>query len=382
MHLRLFGFVEDGDRILLRLQRLNVEIVNCRRKAFGGGGFALTCRRAGRKSDAINRWRAVSARVTEASEAPPTDHFLSRRLSSRRGLMSQSRPRSFLGLIVSFAAVAATLAWCYGSELATLAHRWWVNPDYIHGFLVIPFAGYLAWRRREMISGKVLKGKWIWGLLVVLLAVAMRCASAYMTDPLFGPLSIPVCLAGIVLLVGGRELAAWLWPSIIVLVFMVPLPDFMESWGNLALQRVATVSSTYLLQTLGVPAASFGNVIVLTNAELGVEEACSGLRSTVLFLAVSAAAALLISGTPERIAVVASAIPAAILANIVRIVATGLLYQFSSVELAEAVFHDFFGFLMLPLAAGMVWAVVRITNAVLVPTEDGDASVLIGSMSS
>ena len=282
-------------------------------------------------------------------------------------------------LAISMLVILAGIIWAYGGDLARLAQRWWENPDYIHGFLVLPFAFYLAWKRRAMVQGVELRGLPIPGIICITMSVSLRCVSAYMSDPVLGPLSFPLCVVGIVLTIGGFKMLGWLWPSIVVLPFMIPLPDFMASWGNLALQRVATLSSTFLLQTLGVPAASFGNVIILTNAELGVEEACSGLRSTVLFLAASVGAALMLHDAPERVAVVLAAIPAAIIANVIRIVATGLLYQYASSDFAEAVFHDFFGFMMLPLAAGMLWVVVRITEIVL-PVKRDDDSISIATV--
>ncbi|MEM9366163.1 MAG: exosortase/archaeosortase family protein [Planctomycetota bacterium] len=270
--------------------------------------------------------------------------------------------------------VALGVALSYWTVGVRLASQWWGNQDYIHGFFVIPFAIYLAWVRRRGVDFSAFQGQFLYGLPLVIVSVAMRCFSAYVTDPILEPLSLPVCLCGIVLMLGGTRMLNWLWPSLVILPFMIPLPDFMASWGNLVLQRTATLSSTFLLQTMGVPAASFGNVIVLTNTELGVEEACSGLRSTVLFLAVSVAAALLLEGIPERILAVLMAIPAAVIANIVRIVFTGLLYQYASSEVAEAVFHDFFGFLMLPLAAAMMWAAISMLRVILPPATD-DAPV-------
>lgn len=267
------------------------------------------------------------------------------------------------------APIAAVVLWVYGSDLVELAGQWWRNPDYIHGFLVIPFSGYLAWHRRSMAASWDVRGS-RWGYVLVAMAVLIQCASAYMSDPIFKPLSIVPCLAGVALVLGGWGALRWLWPSFVFLVFMVPLPSFVASLGNLLLQRIATLSSTFVLQTLGVPAVAFGNVIALSHAELGVEEACSGLRSIMLFFAVSFGAAFLIPGIPERIAVVLSAIPAAILANIIRIAATGLLYEHASAELAEVVFHDVFGFFMLPLAACFTWLVFELTRRLWVAAED------------
>ncbi|MCD0459869.1 exosortase/archaeosortase family protein [Roseiconus lacunae] len=282
--------------------------------------------------------------------------------------------------LIATAIICIAVLLTYWSVLLQLAGRWWGNQDYIHGFFVVPFAIYLAWSRRALFANQELRGQFWIGLPLIVLSVVMRGFSAYMSDPVLSPLSLPICLAGIVLIIGGIPMLKWLWPSLIILPFMIPLPDFMASWGNLALQRTATITSTFILQTLGIPAASFGNVIVLTNTELGVEEACSGLRSTVLFLAVSVSAALMLDDKLEGALAVMMAIPAAVLANIIRIVATGILYQYADSSLAEAVFHDFFGFLMLPLAAGMVWGVITLFRQLL-PAEH-DEYVPIGTIKS
>lgn len=264
----------------------------------------------------------------------------------------------------------------YFGELRRLAQQWWDKPDYVHGFLVVPFSVYLTWCRRALFDPARAESSY-WGLALLIIAIAMRSVSAYVSDPIIAPMSIVPSLFGGALLVGGWQVIRWIWPSVLFLVFMIPLPDFMESWGNIALQNVATQASTFTLQAIGIPAASFGNIIMLTNAELGVEEACSGLRSTILFFAVSFGAAFLISGVPERFVVLLAAIPAAICANVIRIVATGLLYQYSSKSLAEAVFHDLFGFFMLPLAASMLWVLIKWTRFVLVSTDDDDGLLSI-----
>lgn len=269
---------------------------------------------------------------------------------------------------IALAVLLLCVLFTYAGDLLRVSSAWWSNPDYIHGFLVIPFAVYLAWLRKSLRPAelKSTTSAAVAGVLLIVGSVALRGISAFISDPVFGPLSLIPCLLGIALVVGGWKTLSWLWPSILFLAFMVPLPSFMESWGNVVLQNVATKSSTFALQILGVPAASFGNVILLTNAELGVEEACSGLRSTLLFFAVSFGAAFIVHGVPERIAVVLSAVPAAIIANCLRIVATGIVYQYISEKLGQAVFHDLFGFVMLPIAAAIVALVVKTVRFVLI----------------
>src|SRR5436305_1428775 len=83
---------------------------------------------------------------------------------------------------------------------------------------------------------------------------------------------------------------------------------------------ITTLSSTYLLQTLGVPALSRGNVIVIDEQEVGVAEACSGLGMLMTFFALSTAVALVLRRPwPDRLAIFLSAIPIGVLMNVLRI---------------------------------------------------------------
>jgi exosortase/archaeosortase family protein len=63
---------------------------------------------------------------------------------------------------------------------------------------------------------------------------------------------------------------------------------------------------------------------------------------------------------------VASSIPIAVIANIVRITVTGLLHVGVGSELADLVFHDLAGWLMMPLALGMLWVEMKFLTYVLV----------------
>lgn len=248
-----------------------------------------------------------------------------------------------------------------------LAGRWANEPDYSHGFLVPAFAIVLLWLRREMVSGRALKGSWL-GVGLIAVAATIRFASAYYYYELVDPVSLIPLLAGLALLIGGWTALRWSWPAIAFLIFMIPLPGFAAELLSHPLQRITTIASTYALQTIGLPAVSQGNVIVLTEAKIGIVEACSGLRLMMLFFAVSVGVALL-SGRVlwEKVLIVLSAIPIAMSCNLIRITVTGILHETVGAWFAEIVFHDLAGWLMMPLAIGMLWLELWLLSVLLIP---------------
>ncbi len=117
------------------------------------------------------------------------------------------------------------------------------------------------------------------------------------------------------------------------------------------MQKIGTIASTYVIETLGIPVMSRGNVILLPHGEVGVVEACSGLRMMMLFFAVCVGAAFVMkSSLAEKILIVLTAIPIAVVANVARITVTAILYEYASKEIGDKVFHELAGFFMMPFA--------------------------------
>ncbi len=274
------------------------------------------------------------------------------------------------GMLLAGGLLAVVLAWSYAAPMAMLVGRWWNEPDYLYGFLVPVFSGWLLWHRRELLAGVTPKGSW-WGLAFLAVAAAMRWASAYYFFALLDPLSVVPCLLGVVLFVGGWRVLWWAGPSVVFLGFMVPLPGFAAGLLGHQLQRVGTIVSTYVLQTMGIPAIAHGNVIRLTEAELGVVEACSGLRMMMLFVTVCVGAAMVMkSGILEKVIVVLSAAPIAVVANVIRISVTGVLHETAGQEIADAVFHDLAGWFMMPIAVLLLWGEMWLLAKILPPVEE------------
>jgi exosortase len=256
------------------------------------------------------------------------------------------------------ALIAGLLAWAYFPTLRDLFQKWMDDPQYSHGILVPLFSLYLLFRNKEKAVGHVQPWPWL-GYGLLFLALAFRAVAALLFFLPLDAFSLVVCLTGLVMVTGGKPIIRWAWPSLVFLLFMIPLPYQIERMMGAELQNIATIASTFLFQTLGQPAIAEGNRILIEEVHLGVVEACSGLRMLMTFAAFCVGAVLLLERHwLVKALVLASAIPIALLTNILRITATGLghvwLKESSAKSSVLNFIHDFNGWMMMPVGLGFL----------------------------
>ena len=265
--------------------------------------------------------------------------------------MNGDRKRTLL-LVLGLAAI---FVWTYLPVLTEMVSAWHSHPDYSHGFFVIPMALILAWHRRDQFPRHV-RPSWA-GVPLLVLGLLIELTGRLLDVAPLRHGSLILSLAGVVWTVGGRHMLWWAAAPIGYLIFMVPLPYRIAVVHASELQRLAATGAVYLLQTLGIPAIALGNIVELERESLEVAYACSGLQMTVAFLAVTSAMALLSSfHWTGKVAIIVTGIPIAISCNILRITATGLAFQWFEAARVRTFFHDLGGFVLIPLAVGMVFA--------------------------
>jgi exosortase len=259
------------------------------------------------------------------------------------------------GPLAGTLALLAVAGWAYLPTLVRMAHRWSSDPQYTHGYVVPLFALLVLWHRRD--SFPLTRARpCAWGAALIGLAAVLRLAGALWSFDWLEAGSLAPCLAGVVLLTAGPAVLRWCWPAGAFLLFLLPWPWQFDVLLTYPLRRVATECSCFALQTLGVAALPRGNIIVLDQTEVGVVEACSGLGMLMTFFALSTAVAFMVRRPwYDRVVVFASAVPIGVLMNVVRVTATVFLYQFASARLAQVVFHDVAGWVMMPLALLLLW---------------------------
>jgi exosortase len=268
--------------------------------------------------------------------------------------------------------LAASLLWAYWPTLYDLERTWSRDPRYSHGYLVPVFALYVLWLRRAYRSGRV-GSRWI-GVALFLAGGVFYFVGAYSYFSWLDSTSFLVSLGGLCALLGGRAGLQWAWPSIAFLTFMVPLPYRVETALGSSLQRLATVVSTYALQVLGIPAFNSGNTIIINDYTLGIIDACNGLGASYMVLACAVGAALLIHRPlVDKIILIASAIPIALVANATRVTLTGVLHEIMGKRAADHVEHDLAGWLTMPLALALLYVEYQLLVRLLIAVPDSTA---------
>ena len=261
---------------------------------------------------------------------------------------SRSRPRA-LWAAVALIALAIVV---YAPILYYMVIHWKVVDDYSHGFLIVPLALYFAWERRPQLRRAVIEPNW-WGVLPLFLGTVTLTIGRLGVELMNMRVSFVLTLIGLVLLLFGKQVSRILAFPLLFLFLMVPLPQSLVNVVAFPLQLIAADAATGVLYLLGIPALREGNIIHLATTQLFVEQACSGLRSLMALVTLGVIFAYFFRKTlAERLIIVASAIPIAILVNAFRVALTGVLTHHFGQEAASGWIHQTEG--MFTFAIAMV----------------------------
>jgi len=287
--------------------------------------------------------------------------------------LQQSEQR---GPLLAAAAFVGLLIYGYWPGLLN-AKASWSNAQYSHGWIVPLFSvGMLLWWRKPL--APVTPSARFAGLALLLAAFGIRLLAAWFRIVTIDMYTFVPAVAGAFLLCCGWSGMRWAWAPIGFLIFMFPLPDEATRYLLGPLQTLATTVSTFALQTFGLEAFQEGNQIVIGEMHLGVVDACSGLRMLTIFIALSVALVML-GDRPwwENAIIIASAIPIALIVNSIRITVTGMLYQIATSEIAEMVFHDLAGWIMMPMALAMLYGEQFLLSNLMLAEEDDSTGLVL-----
>jgi len=270
----------------------------------------------------------------------------------------------FLGAVI----LSIAFIWSYGPGLADLFNLWQKSDEYSFGLLVPFLAVYVLWSRRHDIAKCPIKPSILWGLVAFAGAQVIRMLGLFLMYSSAERLSIVMSITALVLLLFGWQLFRKVFTTLVFLCLMLPWPNIVQYYVGLNLQRYATSSAVFCLETIGYEIMREGNIIHIGNATVAVAEACNGLRMITAFFAISGLVVLLVKREWwEKLIILISSLPIALFCNTVRLAVTAIFFTILEGEHWEKIFHDFGGYAMMPLAlaavVGELWLLRKLTTA-------------------
>jgi exosortase len=259
-------------------------------------------------------------------------------------------------------AVALTLGFVllYRHVLMKLISDWWTDDNYSHGFLIIPIALYLAWERRRAFDQAPNRPSPV-GLVVVVASIGVLVAGILGAELFLTRISILGTVTGSVLFLFGWQRLRVLAFPLAFLLLMIPLPAIIFNQIAFPLQLLASRVGEAAMTSVDIPVLREGNVLILANTSLEVAEACSGIRSLVSLVTLGIVFAYFTDTRLwVRLAIVASTVPVAILANGARVAGTGLAAHWYGAAAAQGFFHEFSGWAVFVVAFAMILLIQRL----------------------
>lgn len=302
-----------------------------------------------------------------ATIPPPADAAPRAKVSPRvhpfRGLRIDrwTYAHALLATVMGFAGVMATLpAW---QDIYFLA---WNESEYSHIFLVPVVALWMVFARRLRIRHCRPIGTPL-GVLVALAGWAVYAFGYYNGYQTLFHAGAVVVVVGCLLSVLGKHALFRFFPALAVLVFLIPVPPDVRLRIAGPLQAWTAEVSQAVLDLFGVPVLREGNMLTVNGQQVTIVEACNGLRMVFALILVSYAFSfgLPLRNSVRMIVLLASPV-SAILCNVVRIVPNALVYGYASPD-AGLMFHDYAGWLMLPVSFLILLGVIRLLRWAMVP---------------
>lgn len=274
--------------------------------------------------------------------------------------------------LASLALVAVSFLGLYSDVITKMVRDWSTNENYSHGFLIPVISGVLVWIHRSRISAVPVRPSNL-GLFVLCAGLFLFLLGNLGAELFTMRISMVVVLFGLSAFLWGHEITKLLlWP-LGYLIFMIPLPTII--WNKVAfpLRLFATNVSALVIQSFGISVYCEGNILHLSGASLEVVDACSGLRSLTSLLALSAALALLTNCSRTRkILVFLSAVPIAIIINIIRLTITAVLAERVGERAAQGFLHEGSGIFVFGLGLVLLYSVNTLLGRMASPAESRD----------
>ncbi len=267
--------------------------------------------------------------------------------------------------IISAFATSALAVAVFAPILYWMFQHWGQSQDHSHGYLIAPLSAYFIWERRKRIARTPIEPSW-YGVIPLALGALALTIGRLGVELMSMRVAFVLTLIGLQVLLLGIPISRVIAFPLCFLFLMVPLPQSLVNVIAFPLQLIAADLAVSVLHLFGMPVLREGNILHLPTLPLFVKDACSGLRSLMALGTLGVLFAYFFRKSwPERILLVASTIPIAIVVNAFRVALTAVLTYAWGPQMAEGAIHQTEGFFTFGMAFALLMLEATLVSLLL-----------------
>jgi exosortase D (VPLPA-CTERM-specific) len=266
------------------------------------------------------------------------------------------------GMVILACAVGLMSLWPFWDGLEHM-WRWWIDaPEYSHGLLIPPIAAFLMWQQKDRLERMPFTGSWL-GVAVILLGGAALVIGQLGTVYTIVQYAYVITLYGLVLSFLGMAAFRLVAVPLLIVLFMIPLPQFVLANLSTKLQLLSSQLGVFVIRLFDISVFVEGNVIDLGGYKLQVAEACSGLRYLFPLMTIGFLMSYFYKGALwKRLVLFVSSVPITLLMNSFRVGVIGVTVERWGIGMAEGFLHEFQGWMVFMASMGLMLGEIVLLN--------------------
>jgi len=268
-------------------------------------------------------------------------------------------PWGIIALTVVVALISVLPFW---EGLQLMWSSWIGAPEYSY-CLMLPFvAGFLVWQQKDRLECIPFGGS-VAGVALVTLGGGLLLIGQLGTVYTIVQYAYLVTLYGLVLSLLGWAAYRLIAVPLLILLLMIPLPQFLFANLSTKLQLVSSEIGVQFMRLFDVSVFLEGNVIDLGGYKLQVADACSGLRYLFPLITMGFLIAYFYKGALwKRVVLMLSSIPITVFMNSLRVGIIGITVEHWGIVMAEGFLHEFQGWMIFMCSMALMFGEIALLN--------------------